>query len=155
MCAYRFSSFAQAKIGFDGVVAMLTDLGRLADSYRVLDHENMALIQRTRPFRRTVARGWKRFETRARLALRRTCLPTNQRNGVTGGERLAAADKNGPWQAARGAGAVPWDSAKEQFSISTRGCWRIPTSLFTLKSTRLRRATNLSAWRHCERRTLD
>ena len=33
-CVLLASSFSQAKIGFDGVVAMLTDLGR-RDSYRV------------------------------------------------------------------------------------------------------------------------
>ena len=71
-CVLLASSFSQAKISFDGVVAMLTDSGRL-DEYRVLDHENMALIQ-NKETGRTAARGRKRFETGARLALRLRAL---------------------------------------------------------------------------------
>ena len=91
-CVLLASSFSQAKIGFDGVVAMLTDLGR-RDSYRVLDHENMALIQNKDSGARLRvagsdskrAHGW-RFD----YAL---CDEPSQ--WQTGGERLAAAVKTG------------------------------------------------------------
>ena len=91
-CVLLASSFSQAKIGFDGVVAMLTDLGR-RDSYRVLDHENMALIQNKETGARLRvagsdskrAHGW-RFD----YAL---CDEPSQ--WQTGGERLAAAVKTG------------------------------------------------------------
>ena len=91
-CVLLASSFSQAKISFDGVVAMLTDSGRL-DEYRVLDHENMALIQNKETGARLRvagsdskrAHGW-RFD----YAL---CDEPSQ--WQSGGERLAAAVKTG------------------------------------------------------------
>lgn len=86
------SAFAQAKIGFDGVVGMLTDSGRL-DEYRVLDHENMALIQHKETGARLRvagsdskrAHGW-RFDY---------AVCDEPAQWQAGGERLAAAVKTG------------------------------------------------------------
>ena len=91
-CVLLASSFSQAKISFDGVVAMLTDSGRL-DEYRVLDHENMALIQNKETGARLRvagsdskrAHGW-RFDY---------ALADEPSQWQSGGERLAAAVKTG------------------------------------------------------------
>ena len=91
-CVLLASSFSQAKISFDGVVAMLTDSGRL-DEYRVRDHENMALIQNKETGARLRvagsdskrAHGW-RFDY---------ALADEPSQWQSGGERLAAAVKTG------------------------------------------------------------
>ena len=116
-CVLIASSFAQAKIGFDGVVAMLTDLGRL-DEYRVLDHENMALIQNKETGARLRVAG---SDSKRAHGWRFDYALADEPSAMGDGRRtLGGGGKNGPWQAARGAGAVPWDSAKKQSHFFAR-----------------------------------